>query len=139
MYLPFHPAPRLRRRNEPRAKPTQSQRIPRCVPLRVGGVSPAFSSRASEALGSVHTDLGDISRAATEHELNLTRRALKATYAIVRQTLKEEEEERNRLEEKRRGWIRTRGLQIDEDVLELISATKNRHAQWDGASDRCPK
>ena len=63
-------------------------------PAESGGVSPAPSSRTSETLGSVHTNLGDISRAATKHELNLTRRALKATYASARQALKDEEEEK---------------------------------------------
>ena len=94
-------------------------------PAESGEVSPALSSRTSETLGSVHTDLGDISRAATKRELNLTRRALKATHASVRQALKEEEEEeRKRLEEKLGGRIRTLGLQMDEDVPEMISATK---------------
>ena len=92
----------------------QSQRLPRRVPLRVG-VSPAPSSRASETQGSVHTDLGDISRAATKRELNLIRRALKATHASARQALKEEEE-RKRLEEKLGGRIRISRLQMDEGV-----------------------
>ena len=48
-------------------------------PAENGGVSPAPSSRTSDTLGSVHTNLGDISRAATKHELNLTRSAIKAT------------------------------------------------------------
>ena len=71
-----------------------------------GGVSPAISSRAYEAQGSVHTDLGDISRAATKHELNLARQSLKANYAAVRQSLQEEEEERSRPVEQRGGRIR---------------------------------
>ena len=37
--------------------------------------------------------------------------------------MKEEEEERKRLEEKLGGRIRTLGLQIDEDVPEVMEAT----------------
>ena len=71
-------------------------------PADNGGVSPAHSSRTYDALGSVHTNLGDISRAATIHELKLTRSALKATHAAARQALKEEEEERNN--DWRKSW-----------------------------------
>ena len=76
-------------------------------PAESGGVSPAPSSRTSHTLSSVHINLGDISRAATKHELNLTRSALKATHAAARQALKEEEEERKRLEEKIVGIMET--------------------------------
>ena len=38
-------------------------------PAEIGGVSPAPSSRTSDTLGSVHTNLGDISRAATKLSL----------------------------------------------------------------------
>ena len=105
-------------------EPSQSRRLPQWVPRRVGWFSPAFSSRASEALGSVHTDLGDVSRAATKHERNLTRQALKAIYAAVRQRTKEEEEERSRLEDTLGSGIRTLGPQMDEGVPAMMQATK---------------
>ena len=61
-------------------------------PAGDGGAPPAISSRASDALNSVHTNLGDVARAAAKHERNLARQALKATCACARQSLQEEKE-----------------------------------------------
>ena len=78
--------------------------------------SPANNSSASEGPGSVHTDLGDISRAATNRVLNMTHRAVKAMYASARRELEEEKKRKEREDRlKRREESRGDSFQTGED------------------------